>query len=55
MAALKGMTKPMLSAIAEVPSSEVTHQFRKSRVAWMSSSEEVLLTHQKFSEPVHRP
>ena len=41
--------------MAEVPLSEVTHQYRKSRVAWMSSSEEVLFTHQKFSEPVHRP
>ena len=33
LAFLKGMTKPILSAIALVPASEVTHQYRKSRVA----------------------
>ena len=55
LAALKGITKPMSSAMALVPLSEVTHQYRKSRVAWMSASEAALLTHQKFSEPVHRP
>ena len=45
-AVLNGMTKPMSSAMALVPCSEVTHQLMKSSVAWMSSSEASLFTHQ---------
>ena len=46
LALWKGITKPRDSAMAVVPSSEVTHQLMKSRVAWMSSGEAFLLTHQ---------
>ena len=52
----KGITKPMPGwpegmapsppHMAVVPTSEVTHQFMKSRVAWMSASEALALTHQ---------
>ena len=53
---LKGMAKPMpASPLGMAPSppvmalravSLVTHQYMKSRVAWMSSSLAFLLTHQ---------
>ena len=55
-AALKGMAKAMPASpegIAPAPPvmacsavSSVTHQYMKSSVAWMSSSEAFLLTHQ---------
>ena len=43
---LKGITKPMSLARAWVPLSEVTHQYMKSSVAWMSSGAASLFTHQ---------
>ena len=54
LAFLKGMG-PNCSAIIVVPSSEVTTQYMKSRVAWMSSSEALALTAQQFSVPQQRP
>ena len=53
---LKGITKPIPGLpegmapspphMALVPTSELTHQYMKSRVAWMSSGEAFLFTHQ---------
>ena len=45
---------PNCSASMVVPSSEVTTQYMKSRVAWMSSGEAFLLIAQQFSVPQQR-
>ena len=43
---LKGITNPISSDMEAVPLSEVTHQYMKSSVAWMSSADASLFTHQ---------